>query len=538
MGQRQDLEWFYAQLQTMGVSQRYQDASLAEMYCAGTQYDGLPGPDDTSVPIRQRRPRVIVPLLKEAVDEIIRFTWGGHNFPSLSIEATRSDDDVERADEIGPRLDKEQAEKLTRFVRAMMRSSQLAQAVKEASRKAAVGRSALLLLQCRNGYLTTHTELGKHCTPTWDPDRPRRLKSVDITYQHPKDVEVTPGTWKVLQYWYKRVIDEQRDIVYEEVLVVPGVKPTWVEDKEKTVDHGLGFCPAVWFKPLSDDVNQIDGQPIVDPQLYPLIDDVNYTISQRSRSIKFITDPQPVVTGVDEDEGDFAKNPGKPWYLPTGADAKYIEMTGVGAVRASEHATDLVERFRDAVHYVKANPETTSGNISGVVLEFLHAPMIALAADLRSDFGNNGLVIAVAVMLQMVVAIWDRGQAVWIQGVGEAVEILKAAQLSGVWLDPPVCIHWAPYFPETAGDKQTKVTYTTSAQQAGFISRSTATKHLASVFGVEDHEAEQDEVDEDEAEAQKNEMASLEERTSIATAAKQPKPAGSKETVPEEGDES
>lgn len=507
MGAREDVAFFYAQLQTMGTTERYNEATLAERYYLGKQYDDMPGPDDTSVPFQERRPRIIIPLFKEAVDTIVRFTWGGHNFPPVVIEATRGDED-EQEDEIGPRLDKKQAERLTRFVRAMIRVGQLPSAVKEASRMAAIGRSAALLLGIRGGFISTHCEPGKHCTPEWDPVRPRQVKSLDITYQFPKEVEESPGRWKKVPYWYKRVIDEQRDVVYQEVLVVPGVMPTWVEDPTKTFAHGFGFCPVVWFKTLSSDADQVDGCPLVDPQLYPLIDDVNRSVSQRSRALRYVTDPQPVVSGVEEGEVDFVKSPGKPLYLPDGAEAKYIEMSGIGGVRATEHVSELTEAFRSACQYVKANPETTSGNISGVVLEFLHAPMISLASDLRVDFGDNGFARAVAMLLQIVSVVRSQSMDVWVQGVGEAVDILAKAQLAGVWLDPPITIRWPPFFPPTEADKQTRVGYTVSAEQGRLISSVTASRQLADIFSVEDVEAERDKIDEESIEAARAETAS------------------------------
>lgn len=508
MGQREDLAFFYAQLKTMGTTERYREATLAECYYLGKQYDDLPGANDKTVPFAERRPSIIIPLFKEAVDEIVRFTWGGHNFPAVAIEPTRGADG-ERADEIGPRLDKDQAERLTRFVRALVRAAQLPSAVKEASRLAAIGRSAALILGVRAGYVATHCEPGKHCTPTWDPNRPRRVKALDITYQYPKQVEETPGRWKTIPFWYKRVIDEQRDVTYQEVRVIPGMQPNWVEDPARTVVHGLGLCPVVWFKTLSSDADQLDGAPLIDPQLYPLIDDVNRSVSQRSRAVRYVTDPQPVVSGLEEGEIDFVKNPGRPIYLPDAeAKVQYLEMTGVGVLRATEHAKELTEAFRAAVHYVKANPDTMSGNISGVVLEFLHAPMISLASDLRVDFGDNGFSAAIAMLLQITSVILGSGQDIWVQGAGEAVEILAKAQLSGVWLDPPITIRWPPFFPETEADKQARVGYSIAAEQGRLISAAAATRQVAPIFGIEDIEAERDQVDKESLEAQRAETAS------------------------------
>lgn len=511
MSQQSDLNWFYAQLATMGVTERYQVATMAELYYIGRQYDGLPNPDDQTVPFRHRRPRVIIPLFKEAVDEIVRFTWGGHRFPSVTVDPTRAEDDAPT--NVGPQLDKAQAEKITRFVRALVRAAQLPSATKEASRKAGVGRSAALILGFKGGYPTVQTEAGKHCTPVPHPKKPRRLESLEVKYQYPKEVEIAPNCYQTKPYWYRRVITSTRDVTFKDVPVIPGVQPTWTEDPDHTIEFGydLGEAPVVWFRTLPDDCDQIDGQPLVDPQLYALIDDVNFTVSQRSRGLKHVIDPQPVLTGVEEgEENAFVKNPGAPWFLPDpAAKAQFLEMNGEGLKRACEHVDDLTQAFQSACHYVKANPEATSGNISGVVLEFLHAPMIALASDLRVDFGDNGYVAAITLFLQMCTLATEAGKDVWVQGVEEAATIMRAAQMRGVWLDPPVTIAWQPFFPETEQDKQARVAYTTAAEQASLISPATATKHVATIFQIEDTATERDAIDEERDAAMKREGASL-----------------------------
>lgn len=535
MGMSQDLAWFYAQLATMQVSERYREATLAELYDIGKQYEGLPDCDDKSYPFRKRKPRIIIPLFKEALDEISRFTWGGHNFPTISVEATRTEEEGEDANDVGPRLDKKQAEIITKFVRALMRAGQLERSVKEASREAGRGRSAALILGIRGGYVTTHIEPGKHCTPTWHKVKPRRLEKLEIEYQYPKSVEIAPGRFQEQPFWYRREITSTQDITYKEVPVVPGVKPQWVVDPDKTVGYGydLGEAPAVWFRTPSKNPTALDGEPIIDPQLYPLIDDVNYTVSQRSRAIKHVTDPQAVISGLDEGDEDFVKSPDLPWFLPDpAAKAQFLETSGIGIQRATEHVEHLTEAFRAAVHYVKANPKTTSGHISGVVLEFLHAPMIALASDLRSEFGENGLVTTVCLLLQIINKVTEAGQDVWVQGVGKACKTLAGAQLRGVWLDPPICLHWAPYFPETSEDKQQKVGYTVQAEQGKLISRATAIKHVSATFNVEDTEAEEEAIEQQADEDMNAEVAAFQQKQKV----KPPAAKGGNDTVPEEGE--
>lgn len=495
MGQMHDLDEFRRRQATLGMTRRELEATRAEKYYLGEQYENLGEWDDVTKPLRERKPRIIVPLYKEAIDSIARFTWGGHRFPPPVVPAT-VDKDGKQTSEIGPHLDKDQAAIVTKFLIATAKAAHLKRVMKELTRKALQTTSGAIVIVVRDGYISARVEEGKHCKPEFDSKRPGRLNRLEVKYQFPKDVEVKPGIWEERLFWYRRVIDKQRDVCYVEVPVIPGREPNWQEDPEKTINHGFNMVPARWFRTLPDSSDEIDGTPVIDPQLYALLDDINYTVSQRSRSIKYVTDPQIVRKGVrEQDRAALNKAPGLPWDLPVEGSVELVELKGSGAVAATEHAKDLTEQFRAAVSYVKANPETTSGNISGVVLEFLHAPMISLAADLRDDLGSDGYCGLLALILELLCRVYITGEIVYIPGFNEACETMIAAQGQGEWMDPQIDLEWAPFFAETALDKQAKITYTQTAKDAGLVAPKTAIAHVATIFNVADAEAEQDEID-------------------------------------------
>lgn len=501
---------FYRRNKTLGMSEREREATIAELYYLGRQYDSLAEWSDVSKPLRKRKPLVQLPLYKEAIDAISRFIWGGHQFPEAFIAATRSDEDGEVKDDIGPILNNEEAECLTKFLRDVVRIGKLPRALKELTRKVLTTTSGAVIVGIRNGYLYARVEDGKNCTPTWADDKPGTLEQIEIKYKFPKEEESASGVFQTREYWYRRVITRERDIVYKEVPVVAGQEPQWQEDAEKSVEHSLGICPVRWFRTKPDSTDDVDGTPVIDPQLYAMIDEINYAVSLRARSIKYVTDPQIVRVGVPDGEREqLNKNPGMPWDIPLGGEVKFLELSGSGAEAATAHTDDLIQHFQNAVAYVKADPKTTSGDISGVVLEFLHAPMIALAADLRDDLGSDGYCGMLALILQIVAIVDARGEDVWIPGVKEACRILNDSQKLGVWLDPKIDLAWQPFFSETAADKAAKVTYTNQATQGDLISLKTGTKHVASIFGIADPDVEHEVVDDERDEAMNRENASL-----------------------------
>lgn len=499
-GQVVDLNAFAARNAAMGSSERYRKATLAELYYLSQQYDGKKEWHDKSVPLRDRKPRIIVPLFRETIEAVDRFLWSGARFPTAVINATKDDDAEDGDDEIGPILDADQAEELTRFLQALIRKGKIAQAVREYTTSALKTTSAAIIVGVQAGNVNCYVHTGKDCTPTFNPKNPREIIELDVQYQFPRDEQIQGSkATKQVWYWYKRTVTTDRDIVYQEVKVTPGQDPQWVEDPEKTVDHSLGFCPVVWVRTFGDCTDPVDGKPLIDPALYPLLDSISYTVSQKQRAIEYGLDPQPVRTGIPVGEREeLRKNPGQVWDLPEGADVKFLEATGPGTDKATQHLLDLTQAFREAVGVVKTNPEVVRGNVSGVALGILYGPLIALASDLRVDLGDDAYVSLLGMALRVVTTlVQDQGVDVWVPGVKKATAILKAAQLGGIWLDPPITLEWPPFFEETEQDRQARVTYTTAAVSGGLIAKKTATRQLSAVFGVEDPAAEQDLIDDE-----------------------------------------
>lgn len=494
MGAQDDLRAFYARNALLGQSERYREATRAETYYWSLQYEHLEpwerGGD--GVPLQKRKPKIIIPLFREAVTQLEAFVWGGHRFPSVVAQATDGDLD----DDFGPAIGADDAIALTSLLARLVQHGRLDRAIQEATRSALVTTSCAIILGARGGHLTAHVETGKHCTPTFDPEHPGRILSLDILYKVQKEEDGGNGALVRRWYWYRRTITDTDDIVYREVREVRGMAPTWTPDPERSVKHDLGFCPVVWVRTMPDSTDEVDGRPVIDPALYPLLDEINYTVSLRNQAVQYGANPQPVRKGVTDEESRvmLRKSPGVVWDLPADGEFTFAEIDGSGAERAGEHLADLERCFRDACNIVKADPEMAIGHISGVVLEFLHAPLIALASELRTDFGDEAFCRLLNLALRLCVVLTQRGQDVWVPGIRAATRILQASQRAQVWLDVPLAIRWPSYFPPTVDDQAKVVQSAVQAQQAGLVSQRTATQHVAEVFGVENLDAEMEQI--------------------------------------------
>ena len=499
------LQAFYRTNQLLGTTERYRTAATAELYHLSLQHEGKADWHDKRVPLRERKPRIVVPLPRKIVEAVDRFVWAGTRAPEVRVGATLEADAAQGAGtDVGPALDADQAEVLTAFLGQLIRHGRLMHAVREYTTKALVTTSAAVVVGVQGGYLNAYVHGGKDCTPTFDAANPRVLAQLEIKYQYPREERQPGGVVREVWYWYRRIITAQRDIVYQEVEVTPR-EPVWTEDPAKTVDHALGFCPVVWVRTFPDCDDAVDGKPLIDPALHPLFDAISYTVSQKQRAVEYGADPQPWRKGVPlQDRTELAKTPGQIWDLPGDdpvggkVEVGFLEVKGDGAKTAGEHLKEMQQLLREVVGVVDSTPEMHARQVTGAALEMLYAPMIALASDLRVDLGDMAYCELLGMALRLVTHVVQvRGEAVWVPGVQQATKLLQGAQLQGVWLDPPIVLEWPPFFADTEADRKARVEYTTAAEQGGLITKATATRHVASTFALDDWAAEADEVAEE-----------------------------------------
>ena len=497
-----DLVDFLTRNAQIGTTDRYRQANLAEQWYQSLQYDGLLNHDAEGA-ASKKKPREIFPFFKIAIDTLLSFVWGGSRAPRVSISATRADTDTASPGEVGPRLYTKDAEQLSTFVTAMMKAARLDRCVSEYSRNALITSSCAVLLGSRAGWLTYYVEHGKHCTPFWSKLNPRALESLEIRYQYSVEEPVPMSTQtRTRWYWFRRVLDEQNDTVFQKIPVTPGALPEWIVDTDKSVVHGLGFCPAVWVRTLPISADAVDGQPVIDPVLYKILDRLNRIYSQRGRAIEYVLDPQWIRKNVTPEQRQLLqRNPGKIWDLDDASPEKrssieLMEARGTGSDAAGAHLVDLRNRFLEACRVVIADTsQAPGGQLSGVVLEYLNAPMIALASDLRKDLGDDALGDLINMGLRMACALDDQGMTLFIPGIAKACALMKKAQLAGPWLDFPVNLSWGRYFTPTTADVAASIASATAAQAGGLISKITATKYVADLFNVLDTQAELDQID-------------------------------------------
>ncbi len=326
--------------------------------------------------------------------------------------------------------------------------------------------------------------------PRWK-DRDRLvIAAIEKRYQFPKEVKnVETGEWETVWFWYRRIIDDTLDIVYEPVEVGDGEEPEW--KRQTLVEHNLGFCPVVWIQnlPVLDD---IDGEPDI-LGIYDNIETIDKLLAQAVRGTIANCDPTPVMEGIENTEvpSQIRKGSGNLIKLPKGT-FRYAEITGEGPKAALELADKQRAFALEVAQCVLDHPDM-AGRRTATEIERIYSSMLSKADILREQYGQRGVLALVRMMVAAIRQREGRATRDGDQIVREAIFLpprvdddgkLKPRKLgkSGAQLT----LAWPGYFEPSVEDAQQATQAANTAKIGQLIDEDHASKFVATYFNVED----------------------------------------------------
>ena len=361
---------------------------------------------------------------------------------------------------------------------------------------------------------------------------PAVVTKLEIRYPYLEEFE-DPVTKKpsVRALLYRRVVDATADTTYLPAKAsLGGAEPdAWTPDRSKTYEHGLGFCPVVWYPFLKEEgsVAEIDGQAIHQHHLAEVVG-LDFALSQRHRATLMTTDPLLIEIGVEQGynptavgqkasiwlPGDPDENkqwrapspaagtqvrrraPGQAYQYPERAQVSYLTLPA-GSLEASfKNAAELEAGLAEAFCWVPTDPkEMMSGaTLSGRALEWLHKKQINFDSDVRADVGHGLLIPLVSMLLRIVHKLGASG-GLYLLGVKKLLPILarfeREQALPGgagtrlVWMGPDIRLEWPAWFADTATDQKAVGDNVRADLQAGLVSKATAVKKIAPYYGID-----------------------------------------------------
>ena len=421
------------------------------------------------IPLRDRRPSVRYNLCRMVVQDSVALLFGDGHFPTIGFN---SPDDMQTIADI-------------------LKETKLAQTMHEAAILGSIG-SVAVMMRVLNGRIFFDAMDTDYLTPKYNPNAPDTLLSVTERYKVKGRALVASG-YNIAadhldrDFWFQRVWDGVAENWYLPVLVETEVQNNAFKnaiakaapaeptiDNERTVKHGLGFVPIVWIKNLPTGKG-IDGactfRPAIDTQI-----EIEYQLSQAGRGLKYSSDPLLMIKEPAGEGGPMVRTPATALVVSENGDAKMLEISGTAATAVIEYVRVLRESAIETIHGNRSNADKVSAAQSGRALEMMHQPLIWLADQLRTNYGENGVLPRV----RMIIAACVKFPTIKV--LGKQVKPFSSN-------DTPA-LRWPKWFASTGADIQQEATALKTLRDAGVISRETAVKSIASTFDIEDIEIE------------------------------------------------
>jgi hypothetical protein len=431
------------------------------------------------LPLRFRKPTAPYPLARVIVDRFTSLLFSEKRHPRVKVEDDDATDD---------------------YVAALLEASRFwpiwmqARGLGGAMGSVAVGFSILAG--------KPHLEVfdPRWATPTFVSRTGNELKRLEVLYQYPREIyDGETGVWREVPYWYRRVIDAERDIVYRSIPVTDEA-PVWSIENE--VVHGLGEVPVVWVQntPTQDDA---DGDSDIHGVL-EMLHAIDQLLAQAQIGTIANADPTLVISTDANLPPDLAKGSRAPIQLPSSGKAQYLELQGIGAKAATELADLYRKRVLEACHCVLEDGGDGKQRTATEV-ERSYAAMIARTDVLREQWAEMGIKPLLCKMLRAIRTV-QQGR------VGEDGRVVR-----GVVVIPPhidrnaegriigkrlreigegevIELVWPAYFEPTITDADVAVKTAAAALAGQLVDQEAAIAYVAPYFHVSDPKAMADRI--------------------------------------------
>ena len=442
---------------------RARTLTLLRRVLDGTFYDALPyefHEERTSageyIPLRLRRPSVRYALPRIVVENSVALLFSNAHFPTLqSTDASVRD-----------------------ALAALLRNLNATQLMTEAAVAGSIG-TACIQLRILRGRPFAGLLDPAFLTPVWDPEAPDTLLSVIERYKVSGAALIAAGHAvrdPRATYWFNRRWTTEDETWFQPQPLSDQAPPT--PDPERSIHHALGFVPLVWIRNLPDPGAYATGSPDGASTFRAAIEtgiEIDYQLSQAGRGLKYSSDPTLLIKEPAGIEGDIVRGAGNALVLSEKGDARLLEIGGTAAGAVLDYVRALREFALEAVGGNRADASRLTAPTSGRALEMMNQGLIWLADNLRTSYGDGGLLPLARMLL--------RAHARYpLQAAGRVLPPLDP--------DASLTLAWPRWYPDTAADRAQDAATLATLRASGHLSQETALRILAPAYGLDDVPAE------------------------------------------------
>ena len=345
-----------------------------------------------------------------------------------------------------------------------------------------------------------------YCFPEFKSRTTMELRRIEIRWMYSSEERNEKGKWETVHFWYRRIIDQKTDTVWDGVRIPKDKagdpqEPDWSapQNEPNVSEHGFGFCPVRWIQNT-----KVQGEPEGEYDCtgsLEMIDRMDHLLAQGLQGVDMNVDPTLMLEGVEDSEiPALKKGSYNAIKLPKGS-AKYLEIAGSGPKTAMEWVQQLRAWVLEMSHCVL---EDTDGAVQKTATEVVkrYASMHARAGKLREQYGQQGFLP----LLEMIVKaarikqagrpaqpgeeggivrellqlppIIDKNEDGSTRLIQRALpEVESGCQLQAVW---------PAWFDPTPQDAQAATQAASGAMQGGLIDLDHAVEYVAPYYKVDD----------------------------------------------------
>lgn len=500
-------------------SPRYVKLDGYEQWLEGRQYDGMPSWFDDDVPRWERAPCIVYPVVDIAANSYVDLLLGNGRYPEFTTKPAEDESTEENGQ------DEANSAALDRFIREWHRIARF-RAVSRNGLYSSLGSGSCAVIHgVRKGKPFADNIPAKWCEPKLDAEG--AVLSLEIQYPYQEQYKLH-GKWAVRARLYRRVIDATDDTEYFPADArEDGADVEWKENPARSVKHGLGFCPVIWYPLMlgAVTVNVVDGRPIhknitdeirqhdiarsqwhfgalmSEPQPYELgvapgynpTDTGRLPVVESTESGGVKSKDNPVTGGyVTEPRRKSArkKGPGYVWQY-TSPDTKVGALLYPSdALKAQEdNCRDLRIKLQESLSVVFLDPESIkfAATTSGKALEAIKQKQLDRCDQIRDDLTDRYFEPSISLQLRLAHAVLSKGQRLKVPGADKIKTALAQLAADDDWQLPTLQIKWGPYFKPDVDEQQKLIKMVIEALDAGIpvITLRIAVQKLAPVFGIE-----------------------------------------------------
>lgn len=485
-----------ARIRRMGLTERQLTLNRYWSFYSTTQYDGRqvawdgrkcmselerdtvsrstalpPGFYDASgqldeIPLNLRRPTAPYHLTRSVVDRFTGLLFSAKMHPKISV----TDPQVQS------------------WIESLIKSARMWIRFAYARTFGGAQGSVGLSFRFRAGKPIIDVHDARWCTPTFVDMATGEISALEIRYMYPVEMRRRDGTLDTISMWYRRIIDDEQDVVFEPVPVGNGEEPEWTP--KTIVQHGFGECPAVWIRNTQTD--DMDGDPDCEGE-FDTQEAIDRLISQADQGAVENCDPTLAIASDDFRAEQIRKGSRNAFKLAKGDDAKYVEMNGTGVKSAMDIAKEHRRNFLEVVRCI-LDFEVASG-MTATEIERRLSPMHERGDLFREQYGEHGIKPLLGKMIRAVIRLRDAAGAPGAQfdpatGLRIVPRVMPRvpdlppglAELD----DDEIDLKWPPWVQRGPDDAQKAATAVSAARTAQALDRESAMHYLAPFFDVDD----------------------------------------------------